>query len=647
MNETPHDRPGDRPPRSSTAIGPDLASARILIVDDEPAVGQVVRRHLHDAGYRQVSLVVEAREALDRIRGEEPDVVLLDVCMPGVDGLTILEALRAEAATAYLPVLVLTAAADDEMRQEALDLGATDFLAKPIDARELLPRLRNALVIKAHHDHLARYAEMLEERVRAQTEVLRRTNERLRSVNADLQYEVGERRRLEDRFRHEALHDALTDLPNRALLKDRIEQCIKRTKRQTDYRFALLFIDIDNFKPVNDTHGHRTGDELLVAVARRLKGCLRALDTSARPTDDTTARLGGDEFVVLLDGVGDAESVARVSDRLLEAFREPFAIGGADLRAEISVGTATSDGRYDDAEDMLRDADTALYVAKEQGKGRCVVFDERMRQNALERQLLEEDLRAAVEAREMFVQYQPIVCLVTGVVKGFEALVRWRHVHRGLIPAGDFMPLAEAMGLAPIIGRRVRSEACGQVRRWQRAFPMYADLFLSVNVSGSEFVSPDLVDGLLATAREAHFPPERLNVDVSEAVILEDLERAAYIVNTCRAAGLGVHVHDFGACQWALQYVNRLPLTGVKLDRSFIAGLCADRANAATVQAVETVVHSRKMVLIAEGIETIEQLAELQALECDLGQGYFLARALEPERAEALLVAPVNWLRAA
>ena len=431
-----------------------------------------------------------------------------------------------------------------------------------------------------------------------------------------------------EHFRHAAYHDTLTGLPNRAHLLDCLKLAITRSRRHKGHLFAILFIDLDRFKNINDSLGHGIGDRLLIALARRLEGCLR-------PTD-TVARLGGDEFAILLDELEDARTAIAVAERIQAELAQPFNLGGHEVYTTASIGITLSATGYDEPEHVLRDADTAMYRAKEKGKARHELFDQVMHARAVALLKLENDLRRAVERSDFQVHYQPIIALDTGQITGFEALLRWPDAERGYIPPDEFIPLAEETGLIFEIGRWVLLEACRQMRQMQTLTAR--PLTISVNLSSKQFSQPHLIDQIKLALAETQIAPSCLQLEITESVVMENAEAAAAMLAQLRALGVQLSIDDFGTGYSSLSYLHRFPVSMLKIDRSFIGRIGAGGENSEIVRTIITLANNLGMRVVAEGVETEAQLAHLRALSCTYGQGYLFSRPVEAARAEALLL---------
>ena len=423
-----------------------------------------------------------------------------------------------------------------------------------------------------------------------------------------------------EHFRHAAFHDSLTGLPNRAMFTELLKAEVESAKQKSDHLFAVLFLDLDRFKNINDSLGHTYGDLLLVAFAERLERALRPVDT--------LARFGGDEFAVLISGMSDATDALRVAQRIQDELKQPFVLDKNSAFATSSIGIALSSTGYDKPDDILRDADTAMYRAKENGKARCEVFDQGMHARAVSRLQLESDLRQAVEQRQFCVYYQPIVSLQTGRLKGFEALVRWKHPTRGLVLPADFIPVAEETGLIVPIGEWVLAEACARVREWQIASPSHRSLSLSVNLSARQVEQPDLLDRIKEALENSKLNPHCLKLEITESVVMENAEAAALKFKQLRLLGVQLSIDDFGTGYSSLSYLHRFPLNYLKIDRSFIARLTTEDDNA-IVRTISTLARNLGMEVIAEGIETEEQYQQLKMLGCEYGQGYLFSHPVD------------------
>ena len=440
--------------------------------------------------------------------------------------------------------------------------------------------------------------------------------------------DVTERREAEERLEHQALHDPLTGLPNRTLFVDRLGQALRRTRRQQN-RVAVLFMDLDEFKVVNDSLGHEAGDLLLTVVAQRLRRCLRP--------EDTLARFGGDEFVVLIEAVAGPAEAVQVAERITDEFGRPFSVEGRELFVGASIGIALGEGRTKSPEDLLRDADTAMYRAKDGGSGHYSIFDAGMYLRAVKRLELENDLRRAVERDEFFLRYQPIVHLRDGRVRGLEALVRWNHPERGFLDPDEFVPLAEESGLVVPMGGKVLEEACRQAKEWQGEIPRTPPPDVSVNVSARQLRRPDLPEKVERALRKTGLDGGCLTLDVTETAYVEALEDGTAGLDRLRGMGVRISIDDFGTGYSSLSYLKRLPADALKVDKSFVGGLGRDPEDTALVRMIVELAHTFGMEVIAEGVETEEQAALLEEMGCDMAQGYLFSEPLAAEGIANLL----------
>ncbi|HEU5133016.1 MAG TPA: bifunctional diguanylate cyclase/phosphodiesterase, partial [Pyrinomonadaceae bacterium] len=421
--------------------------------------------------------------------------------------------------------------------------------------------------------------------------------------------------------RHAAFHDALTGLPNRSLFTDHLRVALQRAHQNEKYLFGVLFLDLDRFKNINDSLGHPCGDELLILVARRLETCIRQTDM--------VARFGGDEFAILLDAIHDESDAMRVAEKVQQTISLPFKLASHEAITTASIGVALSTSGYIEAEDIIRDADTAMYRAKDQGKARYEIFDTAMHTRAVTLLRLESDLRRAIEKDELCVYYQPIVSLASGELHGFEALVRWQHPERGIISPDDFIPLAEETGLILPIGLRVLRDSCRQLRKWQQYSLSHRGLIMSVNLSGKQLMQPDLIDRIEEVLRESQIDPWHLKLEITETVVMENPELAAVTLAKLRGLGVRLSIDDFGTGYSSLSYLNRFPVDTLKIDRSFVTSLSEANENLQIVKTIITLAGNLGMQVVAEGIETEDQLDQLKSLKCQYGQGFYFSKPLD------------------
>jgi len=465
--------------------------------------------------------------------------------------------------------------------------------------------------------------------------------EKLVIVNRD----ITERKRAEQMLVHNAFHDGLTDLPNRALFLDRLQHVVNLAKRHPSYKFAVLFIDVDEFKLYNDSLGHTAGDQLLIQIGQRLTNSLRREDTVSRSAaqlqseaaeqDDTLARLGGDEFTILLYDIRDASDAIRVAERITAKLAAPFTIKDQEIVISVSIGIALSTTPHSGAEELLRDADIAMYRAKRAGKARCEVFDTAMHAGAVRRLRLETDLRKALERGEFLNHYQPIVALPAGNIVGFEALARWQAADR-LVPPGEFVAVANETGIILPMNRGLLLQACERLRCWREEFP-HLPLYMSMNVSAREFENPDLARGIAATLQQTGVLPSSLQLEIMETIAMGDAEKAGAALAQLKALGVRLSIDDFGTGYSSLSRLQRFPVDTLKIDRSFISQMDSDRESREMVRIIISLAHNFQLRVVAEGVETRPQADQLQQLGCDLAQGYLYSRPLAADAVPQLL----------
>jgi PAS domain S-box-containing protein len=468
------------------------------------------------------------------------------------------------------------------------------------------------------------------------------TADRLVIVNRD----ITERKKVEALLAYRAFHDGLTNLPNRALLLDRLQRAIAVSRRHTDFKFAVLFIDIDEFKIINDSLGHAAGDDLLVQIALRLSVSVRGADTITRTpvranadvlsSDNTLARPGGDEFVVLVEELHDASDAIRISERIRERLALPFIISGHQIVVTASIGIAFSAGAATEAQDVLRDAEIAMYRAKHAGKARFEVFDNAMHAGAVKRLQLETDLRKALETDELLVHYQPLVSLKTGQIIGFEALSRWQRAE-GMVMPGEFIPIADQTGLIVPINRKLTREACKQVLDWNVRFPGKDAFSVNVNVTDKQFSDPELPSFIGEVLNETGLDPALLDLEITENIAMADAERSGVVLRELKALGVRLSIDDFGTGYSSLCRLRQFPVDTLKIDRAFVSKMERNRDTREIVRIIITLAHNLGLSVVAEGIEEQAQLEMLEKLGCEVGQGYLFSKPVGPDAIEQLL----------
>lgn len=579
-------------------------------------------------GQEGVAMVKAARE-----EGRPYSLAFVDMRMPpGWDGLkTIQELWKADP---LVEVVVCTAFSDHPWTEiEALAQGSDRLLIlkKPFDSIEV-KRLTATLCAKwrLNRQSLLKMDE-LERIVAARTAELEAARALDKARLDQLEAEVHRRT---DELRRAATHDELTGLPNRALLHDRLVQALELSQRHPELHVALLFVDLDRFKSVNDSLGHAAGDKLLQTIAARLSRVLRNTDTVSLsgPCASTAARLGGDEFCILLTGLRCPDEAAMVAQRILAALTEPYDLDGRTVNNTASIGIACSATGYTRAADMVRDADNAMYSAKAAGAGRCVLFDRSMHEQAMARLTTEADLRQSIELQQLRSFYQPIVSLVTGEIVRLEALVRWNHPTRGLVPPNDFIRIAEESGFIGSLGLWVLEEACRQLARW-RQLRGAQDLSIAINVSPRQLANPEFPAQVASILGASGVPPQALILELTEAALVGSAPTPPAFLEKFHAMGVQIHLDDFGTGYSSLSLLHALPLDGLKIDRSFVAHATGGRRHAAVLHAIMQLVNNLNMEAVGEGVESMEQVALLQSLGCTTAQGYLFS---PPQPTEAI-----------
>lgn len=567
---------------------------RVLIADDDTLTRRLLQNALEQAGYKVVA-VENGRMALDCLTSKVgPRLALLDWLMPGLSGLDVCREIRRHSEHPYIYMIMLTARTSKEDVVRGLEAGADDYLTKPFDLEELKARLR-----------------------------------------------CGERiLNLEDKVTYDALHDPLTRLPNRAFFLERLTLCVSWGILHPEYKFAVLSIDMDRLKVVNDSLGISAGDWLLVQIAERLLGSIRRDDAILRTAEvggmagrlgevGILARVGGDKFTILLDNIRNASEGIRVAERIQQNIRAPFEIDGHKVFTTASIGIAFSGTGYSAAEDMLGDANTAMARAKALGKARYEMCDPDMHATAAGRFRLETDLRQAVEKQEFVVHYQPIISLTDFRITGFEALVRWQRPEFGLVMPGGFISAAEDTGLILQIGQWILQEACRQICAWNAQFPCFPQFTIAVNISARQFAQANLVSQIAQVLSETGLAPENLRLELTESVTMRDEERTTRILGELRKLGVCLCIDDFGTGYSSLSYLRRFALDILKIDRSFVIDMLNNVESQEIVKTILSLGRNLRMKVVAEGVETFEQMTLLKSLGCDFAQGYLFSRPLD------------------
>ena len=441
--------------------------------------------------------------------------------------------------------------------------------------------------------------------------------------------DITERKRAEAQLVHDAFHDTLTGLPNRALFVDHLKLAVARNKRHRYPVFSVLFLDLDRFKVVNDSLGHLVGDQLLIEVARRMQKSLRP--------GDTIARFGGDEFTLLLEDLKTESEAIKIAERILRELALPFDIGGHEVFTSASIGLTPSTIGYKHAEDMLRDADTAMYCAKASGGG-YQIFDKTMHARAVETLETQNDLRQAISRNELLVYYQPVVLLDTFQIEGFEALIRWKHPKYGLISPNQFIPLAEETGLITSLGAWILREACSQLKRWQERHPSTRPLTMSVNVSGKQLADPDFIKQVKEAINDNNLAPHSLKLEITESAVVQNVDTAREMLKAIRGLGATISIDDFGTGYSSLSMLHKFPISTLKIDSSFVRRIGAEDDNTEIIRTIMALAKNLAMDVTAEGVETLDQVTKLRSLGCEFGQGYFFSRPVPAADAETLLI---------
>ncbi|CBN57953.1 MULTISPECIES: two-component system response regulator [Kamptonema] len=600
----------------------------VLVVDDHASNLAVLSDYLEQVGF-EVWVASDGESALQAVQYEAPDIILLDIMMPCLDGFETCRRLKANPRTKDIPLIFMSALSETVDKVKGLSLGAVDYITKPFQHEEVLVRLRLHLKMsilnkrmEEKNSLLSELTSQLEHRVEARTAELKSAMHELQNAYLELLAK-------EDKLRYDAFHDSLTGLPNRTWFINQLNRVIELANLDSDYLYAVLFIDLDRFKVVNDSLGHLVGDELLKIAAKRLQDCV--------PETDIVARLGGDEFIILLEAIGDMNEAISTADRILEQLRLPFIFDKYEIFTGASIGITFSTMGYDRAVDAIRDADVAMYQAKIKGKGCYEVLTKAIQTQAANRLQLENELRKAIELEEFCLYYQPIVSLSTGHLLGFEALVRWQRAFGELVSPAKFIPLAEEIGAINSLGWWIFQEACRQLRLWQQQFPQALGLTLNVNVSPVQLKQANLVERMQKIVEATGVSSSCLKLEITESCFLEASTCEATMLKQLKSQGIKLCIDDFGTGYSSLSRLHEFPIDTLKIDRSFVNRISAGKSDG-IVETIVTLAHSFGMDVVAEGIETLEQLEKLCSLGCELGQGYLFSKPVDSQTATQLLL---------
>ncbi|MEO1620144.1 MAG: EAL domain-containing protein [Cyanobacteria bacterium J06632_3] len=601
----------------------------ILIVDDQPHNLGLLSELLTLNTYK-VRCAISGAMALKAIQAEPPDLILLDISMPEMDGYEVCRLLKQDVGHQDIPVIFLSALGETDNKVKAFEVGGADYVTKPFEPAEVLARIKNQLDLRFCQAEVSQLNAELEMKVEQRT--------------AELKAEVVKRQVAQDRLLYLATHDSLTKLPNRAWLMQKVFDLLERQRQESNYRFGLIFLDLDRFKVINDSLGHMIGDQLLILVAQRIEKTI--------PTGAFVTRLGGDEFTLLVEDFSHEQALVNIFEIVKSNLQEPFVIGDMELFVDVSGGICSDSRSYQKPEHMLRDADAAMYRAKSERTG-YKLFESSMHRQIMAEFSLQTELAKTIkmfgnpgaEPSALQPHYQPIISLVDGTVVGFEMLARWQHPEEGWISPGRFIPLAEKTGLIFPISQYLFKRACSQLLHWQQQSLVLPTARISVNLSAKHFMQDNLLEQIDQLLVDTQLPGDALKLEITEGSLITNEATAIDLLNALRSRGIALSIDDFGTGYSSLSYLYRFPVDTLKLDRSFICDIeqPAARQRAEIVRTVIHMAHTLGMDVVAEGIETLQQAKLLKDMGCNLGQGYWFAKPQGAAEIEALLGAQLNF----
>ncbi len=573
-----------------------METPSVLIIDDEPDNFDVIEAFLSDQGY-QLHYAADGQEAINALDTFAPDLILLDVMMPGMDGMEVCQRIKAIPQWEAVPIIVLTALTAKKDLALCLSAGADDFMSKPINRLELNARVRSMLRIRHQYQQIATFSTQLEALVQQRT--------------AQLQTMI--------------LQDAMTQLPSHTFLLQKLSEAFQVNQSS----FALVYLDCDQFKLVNGAFGHAVGNQLLIAIAQRLQQLLLP--------GDVLARISGDEFCFLLHQIKDIATLEGYIQTILRSFDNAFLVENCEIFMSASIGVALVKDEKRKPEELLQDADTAMYQAKLRGKGSYQIFDHQMHLSMLSRLTLENDLQRALAQQEFILHYQPIIDLQTQELSGFEALVRWQHPVRGMVSPAEFIPSMETTGLIVPVGMLILKQACQQLQLWRQQG--WTKLSMSVNLSVRQFSSPTLLADIDRVLAETAIDPAYLKLEITESAIMENAEMTLTLTQALRARHIQISIDDFGTGYSSLGYLHRFPVNNLKVDRSFVNQIQLESRDYHVVDTIIALSKQLGLFVIAEGVETVQQLETLKQLGCEFGQGYLFSKPLAAAEIERIYLA--------